>query len=549
MFDVSDSSLMATATEKTDQSCIVKFGKSPVSVVKEFDKLCNKFDGLTAGLKHLLSRKRLRSVKYEFLPLLDSAVVWEITVPSFCSEELDQVLEELDEYVQKNRLRDRASGIEELLYGDNLTMPTEEISTSIACSSSSDQANYETSQSSTSDDSEIISSSQTGFCIPENCTIEYLRKINVDPINSFPDSNLIRSEMEVVVHEDLQEYLGAILNPTDESPCKERNDVKLLQSITLECPLCKEVFNSKFNLQTHCRQAHQQHLSMDKTGKLKLLNRKLLQCDQCDYRALRGGRMLTHRKEVHGIVDEVVCGDCGKVFDSYRNHHHHVQQFHTLLNVACDICGKICRNRSAFMRHHLSHRRSFQCRYCGKVFHDRRCILQHEKSHSDSHANSCQQCDKTFNSKSNLERHVKVMHLKEGKLMCKLCPFSSYYSNTLKDHIERVHKGKKKTNFTCQHCNKTFGRKMTYQEHMDRHDGRYRYSCEKCGKKFRNKARCKKHSEQLCTKQVQNDFCSEIADEENEVSEKGISLDSVTDDGSEQIELVYSLSEALVEES
>lgn len=262
----------------------------------------------------------------------------------------------------------------------------------------------------------------------------------------------------------------------------------------MKCPLCDMSFASKSTLCCHGRQIHQKQLTVNSSNEVFVSDDLLVKCPECDFTVKRKGRLTRHLKENHGIVEDIKCKSCGKKFLSHRALQHHFSQFHTYNNMPCELCGKICKNRSAFQRHQLMHTRSFTCEQCGKAFEDRRCYTQHVKIHKARTQFQCEHCYQTFTQKSNMLNHIKIQHLKEGKLKCDLCQFSTFYKDVLATHIDRVHKKLKKVKFICTYCSKTFSRRLVFDEHVDKHEGRYRYSCQFCARRYRNKARCKSHS-------------------------------------------------------
>lgn len=265
----------------------------------------------------------------------------------------------------------------------------------------------------------------------------------------------------------------------------------------ITCPICGVNFNTKKNLMDHGREIHLKLLTFTPNGEVTVSERLLSKCTECEFSAVRKGRLTRHLEEKHGIIEDITCDFCGKKFPSHRALQHHFSQFHTFNDILCDICGKKCKNRSALQRHVLMHNRSFTCEHCGRIFKDRRCYTQHLKIHQARISHECPHCKQLFTQKFNMINHIKVQHLKEGRLDCELCQFSTFYKDALNDHVDRVHHGKKKVKYVCSYCAKTFSRRLVYDEHVDKHEGRYRYCCQYCGKKYRNKARCKVHSS-LC---------------------------------------------------
>nr|XP_039251082.1 zinc finger protein 816-like [Styela clava] len=489
-------------------------GITTQEIISKFNLMLKDCKNLNSLLLKLLTRRAKRNTKYQFELLDDdSAINWVVDISNVENfDELNVSLEDLDGYVLTNRLKDRASGIEDLMCGaiDDEKDITHNASNNvrsynnIAENEMTDSILYDqdciSEQSSTNNkklliliDSDIRTSQTNKGCNnfdPKFICSECLSE------NPNEAGFTLQDELN---YETITRHCIICNNEfVSSGSCISGNNCK----DSFQCPLCNSVYHTRLKLKEHCRHDHLRHLTFEDNGEIKLSKRKLAKCDQCDYVALRKGRLSSHLKDVHGISEIISCDTCQKKFPSHRMLQHHVMQFHTMINVTCKICGKICKNRSSFQRHNASHTQSFQCKYCEKVFNDRRSHLQHVKRHLTKEVFECSHCNRSFNQKANMERHVRAVHLNEGKLLCDSCPFTTFYSHILKDHVNRVHFGLKTGKFTCKYCQKVFTRRSTAEEHVDKHEGVYRYTCEKCGKKFRNKGRCKTHYAQCVLSQT-----------------------------------------------
>ena len=77
----------------------------------------------------------------------------------------------------------------------------------------------------------------------------------------------------------------------------------------------------------------------------------------------------------------------------------------------------------------------------------------------------CQECEKDYKVKNDLNRHIKVIH-REGKLKCELCnkEFEFTKKSYLLRHVRSVHKGIK---FDCNKCEKKFSDKYQMKRHQN----------------------------------------------------------------------------------
>lgn len=80
----------------------------------------------------------------------------------------------------------------------------------------------------------------------------------------------------------------------------------------------------------------------------------------------------------------------------------------------CDICNKLCKDRSKLKTHREIHtsERNVVCPECGKCFKTANCLRNHRRLHvSERPKFDCDQCDKTYNQKVQLKKHIEVVHM------------------------------------------------------------------------------------------------------------------------------------------
>ncbi|XP_028133387.1 zinc finger protein 226-like [Diabrotica virgifera virgifera] len=102
--------------------------------------------------------------------------------------------------------------------------------------------------------------------------------------------------------------------------------------------------------------------------------------------------------------------------------------------------------------------------------------------HESTKMFKCNNCDKTFAKKHNLNQHLKA-HSKLTVYDCKICLKRFQRISSLRRHDKIVHKGIKP--FKCEICNKEFATPLRKQEHLRIHTGERPYVCNICGFTFK----------------------------------------------------------------
>ena len=104
----------------------------------------------------------------------------------------------------------------------------------------------------------------------------------------------------------------------------------------------------------------------------------------------------------------------------------------------------------------------------------------------------CITCSKIFSTKSNLNRHIKIVHLKERNFSCDQCNKSFGLSQHLQTHIKTIHL--KECNFRCDYCKKLFGENGSLQKHVKTvHLKERNFKCDYCEKSFGENGSLQRH--------------------------------------------------------
>ncbi|XP_035713718.1 zinc finger protein 888-like [Folsomia candida] len=165
----------------------------------------------------------------------------------------------------------------------------------------------------------------------------------------------------------------------------------------------------------------------------------------------------------------------------------------------CEICGKMLKNPvtlAAHVSHMHTNRIRLSCNICNDTFSNR----GHLQRHMDTVHPTKEQprfpcgfpgCEKSFNRKDGVSKHVKSTHMqKVGRetFKCQLCPQTRTSRERLQNHIRRVHENQR--NYPCTFCDKRFSNSYHLKRHVEVIHATNKepiHSCDKCGYKSHSK--------------------------------------------------------------
>ena len=120
------------------------------------------------------------------------------------------------------------------------------------------------------------------------------------------------------------------------------------------------------------------------------------------------------------------CEDCGRVFQGPKSLREHVDYVHkNIINFPCDLCP------STFVSE--NHRQNHKKKVHWQTFY--------RKPLEERKAIPCDQCGLKFAEKSQVDRHVRTVHLKIKQYRCKICDTFFVEIGNLKEHIGIKHMG------------------------------------------------------------------------------------------------------------
>uniref|UniRef100_A0A182Q006 Protein krueppel n=1 Tax=Anopheles farauti TaxID=69004 RepID=A0A182Q006_9DIPT len=203
--------------------------------------------------------------------------------------------------------------------------------------------------------------------------------------------------------------------------------------------------------------------------------------------------------------EKIVCSVCGAMVNSIKSH----MAIHTDRPHQCEQCPKSFTSRTKLQSHinsvHLR-KRDFKCDICGKAFLEKNNLKGHMRIHNGERKYACDLCPKTFLFAGTLRCHM-LTHTQEKRHECETCGKLFLLRTTLNKHL-RVHTGEKP--YSCTVCEKSFRTTTHMVVHMRTHTGEKPLSCRICGMGFaHHKARSvhmkTKHPEELVALGLIND--------------------------------------------
>ncbi|KAM4715401.1 uncharacterized protein FYW61_018313 isoform 2-T2 [Anableps anableps] len=244
-----------------------------------------------------------------------------------------------------------------------------------------------------------------------------------------------------------------------------------------KCDKCGDAFQYKISLQKH------------------LLTHHELYCNVCQT-VLRDAETLTRHKTAHTPFQ---CTRCDQTFTVFKHLVRHYENTHKISRpFKCNHCPKISPKLNALIRHEWQHtgRLPFQCGQCSLKFKSFSYLLSHEKVHKGEKPCLCSECGKTFAHRSNLYRHLRLIHSasrNEKNYSCSQCEKIFKEKATLIRHQRTKHL-QQLFRRQCPYCGKMVA-PSTLARHKVMHMGQSPFKCTvpECDRAYRTASELKRH--------------------------------------------------------
>lgn len=222
-----------------------------------------------------------------------------------------------------------------------------------------------------------------------------------------------------------------------------------LLSHQLLCHGCGKSYQKACELKRHIKLAHE-----DKTKR-----EIYFYCDQCDFKTFSKMNIKRHLMTIHLGIRAFSCKLCPdkKYTSKITLDQHMITKHNQETEFVCQCCKRKFPTMS-FLRSHLKSACSgapgsnfrergnpneyrealdnnqYRCKLCGLVCNGKGKIAQHF-AQRHKHSNACNLCPATFNSYSNLKKHIQILHKKIHKYSCSFCSRTFGQKNQLQSHV------------------------------------------------------------------------------------------------------------------
>ncbi|XP_010158554.1 PREDICTED: zinc finger protein 770 [Eurypyga helias] len=185
-----------------------------------------------------------------------------------------------------------------------------------------------------------------------------------------------------------------------------------------------------------------------------------------------------------------ICDICYKQFETPSKLARHYLIHTGQKPFECYVCHKTFRQLVHLERHQLTHNLPFKCIVCHRNFKKLITLIKHQQLHNENYQNDTEQAENSVNSEQDRDTcgifqcsMCWKSFTKEEKWMLHQCLKA--------DHLHGARRRKK--THACESCNKTFPSRSKLERHFLIHTGQKPFKCSSCGKSFRQSTHLKIH--------------------------------------------------------
>lgn len=250
-----------------------------------------------------------------------------------------------------------------------------------------------------------------------------------------------------------------------------------------KCDVCGKEFKNKTQLKPHFARTH------------KIRTRQFIPCEVCSRKFSSKKTLIKHLNYDHADRNEFHCHLCYSLFSTMELLKEHRLMAHlkaemgskkqSFEKVLCPHCGTII-TKSCLKAHiskvHLKEK-NFACTDCGKKFQTKTYLRYHIAYHHSDGAKpfQCDRCPQRYPTKLAVYKHLTFKHMDKRqnfKRKCGICSKAFISNSDLNRHLKRMHvpgevddgiRADAVTNmFHCTFCNHQFSGKTMLKRHLNK---------------------------------------------------------------------------------